>query len=220
MTMALKRKRSVDLSPLSTSSFSASTPEAQSPSPLPHQFHQAMDIESCSNHFNSISTWNMHTGRLLSSDLGSRTRKRFRDNRPDERVIQQNTINKLFSAQRQFPHASPIPSQSEPPIHHEVPAQKSTLHSFWKLPVLPRGLSSLQLNQSVPQTVSVSRCEDCDAMLQSETDSMDMDMDNGSGDQFACQVCGRRVCGTCAVVSETRHCLQCATTHHDSRRGW
>jgi hypothetical protein len=71
------------------------------------------------------------------------------------------------------------------------------------------------------------RCEDCDTPLQAEHDSMDVDMDmdmdmGGSVESspFACNDCGKNVCGTCAVVSSTRHCLQCATNGRNSRRWW
>jgi hypothetical protein len=83
--MGLKRKRSMDQSPLSTSSYTASTPEAQSPTPLPDN-HFAMDMD-ISPRFNMSRARDAHNGRVTSSDLGCRTRKRFRDNRPDESVI-------------------------------------------------------------------------------------------------------------------------------------
>jgi hypothetical protein len=58
---------------------------------------------------------------------------------------------------------------------------------------------------------------------------MDVDMDvemnggstSGNGKNlFACNDCGKSVCGTCAVVSRTRHCLGCATKGRHSRRWW
>ncbi|KAF2192099.1 hypothetical protein K469DRAFT_716587 [Zopfia rhizophila CBS 207.26] len=222
--MGLKRKRSIDESPLSTSSFTASTPEAQSPTPMPHQFDGAMDID-IESRFNANPSWNFHSGRLSSSDLNTRTRKRFRDNRPDERVIHENTISKLFSAQRNHPHAEPILSDSHPQPQHAPVVQKSTLHSFWKLPAPPVQPPTIHIqhHQVAPQTWNAPRCEDCDTPLQSETVGMDVDMDldgNGAGNQFACQDCGRSICGTCAVVASARHCLQCATTTRKSGRWW
>jgi hypothetical protein len=85
--MGFKRKRSADDSPLSVSSYAAaSTPEAQSPTPFPQGFDGAMDMD--------VDTTSRHNGwdfasvsRVKSSDWGNRTRKRFRDNRPDERAI-------------------------------------------------------------------------------------------------------------------------------------
>ena len=85
--MGLKRKRTVDDSPLSVSSFGAvSTPEAQSPTPLPQGFDGAMDIDVTT--LSRADVWDfMSASRVKSSDWGNRTRKRVRDNRPDERAI-------------------------------------------------------------------------------------------------------------------------------------
>jgi hypothetical protein len=78
---------------------------------------------------------------------------------------------------------------------------------------------SVQPEQQIP------RCEDCDTALHAEHDSMDVDVDmdmSGAveGSPFACGDCGKQVCGTCAVVSTTRHCLQCAMSGRNSRRWW
>ncbi|KAH7402878.1 hypothetical protein BKA66DRAFT_507732 [Pyrenochaeta sp. MPI-SDFR-AT-0127] len=225
--MGFKRKRSMDDSPLSISSFGAvSTPDAQSPTPFPQHFDGAMDIDTASR----SNAWDFTSAsRVKSSDWGNRTRKRFRDNRPDERAIHENTLNKLFAAQRNQPQASPIPSD---PVPFQEPAlvtskpQKSTLHSFWKQlpapPVQPIFVSTPVHHQ---EASNAPRCEDCDTPLQSGTDSMDVDidMDMGGavvGDSFACNDCGKNVCGTCAVVSTRRHCLQCATSGRNSRRWW
>ena len=81
--MGFKRKRDVDVSPFSTESFTASTPEAQSPTPLPDG-QSAMDVDSFPR-VKSQEAWN---DRGLGGELGSRTRKRFRDGRPDEDVVQ------------------------------------------------------------------------------------------------------------------------------------
>ncbi|KAF1842239.1 uncharacterized protein K460DRAFT_420168 [Cucurbitaria berberidis CBS 394.84] len=228
--MVLKRKRSVDDSPLSISSFGGvSTPEAQSPSPFPHRFDGAadMDVDISSR----INAWDFsRASRVKGSDWGNRTRKRCRDNRPDERAIHKNTLNKLFAAQRQHPDASPIPSDSLPsqqPSQAAPKPQKSTLHSFWKqLPAPP--VLSPTFAVPAPQHPEIShgpRCEDCDTLLRSENDSMDVDIDMDMGgavesSPFACGDCGKNVCATCAVVSMTRHCLQCATNGRNSRRWW
>jgi len=88
--MAFKRKRSADDSPLSVSSYNAfSTPEAQSPIPFPHSAMD-MDLDTLSRH----NAWDFASAsRVKSSDWGNRTRKRFRDNRPDERAIHGTTLN-------------------------------------------------------------------------------------------------------------------------------
>jgi hypothetical protein len=85
--MCSKRKRSVDDSPLSISSYGAvCTPEAQSPVPSPFTFQSSMgmDIDAAPRQHG----WDFASAsRVKSSDWGNRTRKRFRDNRPDERAI-------------------------------------------------------------------------------------------------------------------------------------
>jgi hypothetical protein len=81
--MALKRKRSVDSSlSSSTSSLAASTPEAQSPPLFP-----ATETDNTSS-FNFNTSWPVRkSGWESSAELGCRTRKRYRDNRPDERLV-------------------------------------------------------------------------------------------------------------------------------------
>ncbi|KAF2110369.1 hypothetical protein BDV96DRAFT_501234 [Lophiotrema nucula] len=224
--MGFKRKRSIDQSPLSVSSWTASTPEAQSPTPLPHDMDTVMDLDISSRLDTDFrKRWESRRERL-HSDIGSRTRKRFRDNRPDERAIHESTINKLFSAQRNHPHASPVMSESHPSVVQHAPTvQKSTLHSFWKLPAPPVQAPAMQVqhDQAAPANWEAPRCDDCDAPLQHDSNAMDVDMDfdgSGSDSQFACHDCGRKICGTCAVVSNSRHCLQCATTSRDSGRWW
>ncbi|OCK82523.1 hypothetical protein K432DRAFT_219228 [Lepidopterella palustris CBS 459.81] len=209
--MGLKRKRSCsNSSPLSISSFATSTScGSQSPTPASHLFGGAMDVEiPVPSH--PISLCNRDIRRLSSSDLNSRTRKRFRDNRPDESILHETTIEKLFSAQRQFPHAAPIPSQPQPSARCASSTQKSTLHSFWALPVTKH--HTFNRMKSLPiQNSQLPRCEDCDNALQSENE-MDMDLDDSNcTNQFACQSCGRNICGTCAVVTDTRNCLHCTT---------
>ncbi|EMD89619.1 hypothetical protein COCC4DRAFT_186031 [Bipolaris maydis ATCC 48331] len=212
--MGCKRKHSSDDSSLSISSFGAVSP---------NNLDASMDLDACLR----SNGWDfMSAGRVKSSDWGNRTCKRVRDNRPDERAIHENTLNKLFSAQRNHrdiiaPTSHSLSSQQST-LAISKP-QKSTLHSFWKElpapPVQPIFSIPVQLNQS---SSPLARCDDCDTPLRGEHDSMDIDMDTdleGSveGSSFACNDCGRNVCGTCAVVSATRHCLQCATTGNNSR---
>lgn len=133
------------------------------------------------------------------------------------------TLQKLFAAQRN--QHTPISSEPAPaePVSVVSKPQKSTLHSFWKQlpapPVQPIISQTQQLDSQSP------RCEDCDSLLQNVNDSMDVDMDvdmGGAveGNPFACSDCGKQVCGTCAVVSTRRHCLQCATSGRSSGRWW
>lgn len=90
--MVLKRKRSSDFSPASsTSSWSSSSTRA-SQSPTPHSrsyfqdAHSSMDVDRPIPSI-PIAAWNLGVGRVSSTDMNSRTRKRFRDNRPDEEII-------------------------------------------------------------------------------------------------------------------------------------
>lgn len=83
--MSHKRKRSVNDSPLSISSFGAvSTPEALSPTPFPHGVDGAMDVDVTGSQYNG---WDFSSANRIKGDWGNRTRKRVRDNRPDERSI-------------------------------------------------------------------------------------------------------------------------------------
>lgn len=219
--MALKRKRSCsNSSPASTSSFTTSTSRgSQSPTPAPRLFNGAMDLETPIPS-NPVLSWNMDVGKLSSLDLNSRTRKRFRDNRPNENIIHETTMDKLFSAQRQFPHAAPILSQSQPPVRNSTPTQKSTLHSFWSLPRSRPQPIFAHANSSSVSNTQPPCCEDCDGALQGDGE-MDIDYgDSSSTDQFECQSCGRSICGTCAVVGDNRNCLHCVTMGASTRRGW
>ncbi|KAF1974353.1 hypothetical protein BU23DRAFT_505336 [Bimuria novae-zelandiae CBS 107.79] len=219
--MGFKRKRSVDESPLSVSSFgSFATPEAQSPIPLSNGF-SAMELDAPISRGTGWDFSNL--GRIKSGDWNMRTRKRFRDNRPDERVIHETTINKLFSAQRKQPHAEPIssdPLPSQPALAVQKP-QKSTLHSFWKIAAPPVQLATPQMQ--CHHDANAPRYDDCDMPLQNDANDVDVDMDvDGPLERspFACTDCGRNVCGTCAVVANARHCLQCATSARNPKRWW
>lgn len=138
-------------------------------------------------------------------------------------MILETTINKLFSAQRKQPHAEPILSDTLPspqaPIAQKP--QKSTLHAFWNIAAPPTQPPSVQLQLS--HQANVPRCEDCDTPLEKDANDMDVDMDiDGSMERgsLACNDCGRNVCGKCAVVANTRHCLQCATSARNPKRWW
>jgi hypothetical protein len=100
--MGLKRKASFSLSP--SSSTSAISPSRDQPSPFqplrPPDNHpySVMNGWSYAEPFSSPAA-TLSDG--APSYFNSRTRKRFRDSRPDEGTIHQNTLSKLFSAQRQ-----------------------------------------------------------------------------------------------------------------------
>lgn len=268
--MTIKRKRAGDDSPF--------TPDTQSPSHYARGYDGAMDMETdmvmdMDMHTNTdtssrSTTWTFATAsRVKGSDWGHRTRKRFRDNRPDEDSIHgkpnpqslcapaatlqptitnhtmtASTLNKLFAAQRDHPHATPTPTPTptltpidslaqpcRPVLFHP---QKSTLHAFWKqLPAPPVRPHIFPLQPRHPPHTLLPRpqCDDCDAVLHSESghldSSMDMAVDVDMGDAaetsaFACHACGKRVCGTCAVVATRRFCLGCATSGGRGSRWW
>jgi hypothetical protein len=85
--MGLKRKASFEDSSLSSPSPQSMLPSSQSSS----------TYKSTSSGDHPLNLWNI-TG---APYCNSRTRKRFRDGRPDKETIHQNTLNMLFNAQKQ-----------------------------------------------------------------------------------------------------------------------
>ncbi|KAF4308107.1 hypothetical protein GTA08_BOTSDO04721 [Botryosphaeria dothidea] len=175
--MTFKRKRSDSTSsPASTSSnFSRSS---VSPSPPSQFFASAMQLEVPTQAFPSPAhSWVWQPSSEAGNDSG-RTMKRFRDNRPDERLIYESTLRRLYNAQREQPHASPIPSQdtaAAASASHEPVVQKSTLHKFWNISQPPSQPPAAAL-PSVTNNNEGARCQDCDTNLVSD-DSMNMDVD-------------------------------------------
>ncbi|KAF3004205.1 hypothetical protein E8E13_006806 [Curvularia kusanoi] len=218
--MGIKRKHFDDASPTSISSSGAvSTPDAQSPTHFPLGMDGSMDMDMDTQSNSRSNGWDFtRAHRVKPSDWGNRTRKRVRDNRPDERAVHENTVHKLFLAQRQHPHASPVPSDPQPSAQPAIAVskpQKSTLHSFWNIaaPPVQAPVFSYQATHA-PNGAHTLRCDDCDAQLEAEDEGMDIDVDMDSIEgtsSLACRKCGRNVCGRCAVVGDARHCLQCAT---------
>ena len=84
--MGIKRKHTDDASSTSNSSFgTVSTPDAQSPVSF-SRFDGVMEMDNAS--LPQSNGWNFaRAHRVKSGDWGNRTRKRVRDNRPDERSI-------------------------------------------------------------------------------------------------------------------------------------
>lgn len=129
--------------------------------------------------------------------------KRSRDNRPDERLIHESTLRRLYNAQREQPNASPMPS--EEPVAQEAglpekPVQKTTLHRFWNISQPPSQSHTSSLPSASNNAASAS-CKGCNVSL-SSGHSMDMDMDmdmevdidgSGSQQQHGCNHCGRMV---------------------------
>ena len=105
--MGLKRKASYSLSPPSS---------VGALSPIQNQSSPYQPIKPPDNHPYPVTAEYPHVepsyaeaAMFLEKSPGyfnSRTRKRFRDNRPDDNIIHQNTLNKLYAAQR--------PSQTSP----------------------------------------------------------------------------------------------------------
>ncbi|KAI8281149.1 hypothetical protein K4K59_008339 [Colletotrichum sp. SAR11_240] len=111
------------------------------------------------------------------SHLDSRTRKRFRDNRPSQEEVHKRTLNMLYSAQQQDQHMETESSLSPAPVPAVTArnTQKS-LHSFWNIksaqPPVPR-TASPPVHQ---RALSPTSCEDCGAGLGSaDADGMDID---------------------------------------------
>ena len=94
--MGLKRKHSSDDSSLSMSSFgSVSTPDTQLPMSFSKGYDKMMETDAPATM--RTNAWDfMSASRVKSSDWGNRTRKRVRDNRPDERAIH-GMISRLHS---------------------------------------------------------------------------------------------------------------------------
>ncbi|KEQ63653.1 uncharacterized protein M437DRAFT_47302 [Aureobasidium melanogenum CBS 110374] len=229
--MSTKRKRS------NGSLFTTPAVEAPSPTPffsspvlLPNFFAQSKgyDPQSPSGWKQSHQQSNTYQEEDTQSQiLHSRTRKRYRDGRPEESQIHgsftsrishllsrrlhtdsecavASTVQKLFSAQRAHPHASPIPSYPQTQdLPQDAPAQRSTLHSFWQLPQS----SQLQVQHGTPAPTmqqEVVMCEGCDRVLVPEYGMDTLEAET------ACRGCGKCVCDTCAITAEVRLCLDCA----------
>ncbi len=227
--MALKRKRSSISfsSPATVFSTSTDFPFTAIPSYYPQQKPTPAFYEK--------QTWAFPTydDGPSAQHLNSRTRKRHRDDRPDEQkvhgascwlgaVIQMSmladacraaasTISRLYEAQRKHKDAEPVPSSQSivPAPAHERP-QKSTLHAFWSLPSAPARTDDMQVDSGSDRASDQeSRCEDCERPLREE-DAMEVD-DVVLERDTACTMCRRRVCGLCSISGGERFCLGCAS---------
>ena len=223
--MTVKRKRSD--SGTSPSSSTATFPSRDpSSSPCP-------DISMVDDA--SFSAQPIHYPKILSSRLNSRTRKRFRDNRPNQSEIhgtyllqciryafapfppsRLTTFSLATTYERLF-----LAARSPPPIEHSTasqimntrpspPQRQSSLHNFW-----PIASSTPAVSEPIMAEAPVNvACEDCEASLPAQDSDICMGgVDAGAteGADYACRSCGRNVCGTCAIVEigEGRECLQC-----------
>lgn len=225
--MALKRKRS---SPGFSSPSSVGSETTIQSSPLPSFYHQSKPIAP----FYQKPSWSFPTydDSPSSQHLNSRTRKRHRDNRPDEQQIHgvscwigaimdmsnladvcrraANTIDRLYQAQRQHPDASPVLSQPVVQVQQPMQSQRSTLHSFWRIEQPPS--ATRMAVDTGPKVLGIqmsTNCEDCDRSLRPD-DAMDIDEDT-LDQETRCSSCQRSICDTCAILGTARTCLACAS---------
>lgn len=219
--MALKRKRS---SATISSPASIASDATQSASPPPYFFQQSQPVE-----LSHKPTWSLPTYEYQPQHhLNSRTRKRYRNNRPDEEAvygvscwlgavitmssladvcrIAASTIEKLYAAQKQLPLASPVCSSNTttpPPEPTELPTQRTTLHSFWRLPQAPPSTSMMM---DCAYDTDISRDTSCD-------DDDSMDIDESFVDRVAaCQSCQRQIQGRYTAIGNLRVCITCASS--------
>ncbi|KAK6538688.1 hypothetical protein TWF694_010262 [Orbilia ellipsospora] len=190
MAMVLKRKRSEDaMSICSASSSSSST------SPFSNNV-MMVDTDAITQHH-------------VPLGVHSRTLKRWRNLRPDEKSVHDYTMSKLFSAQRS-PHQQTAPQNSispsfTPVTHATQPSQRNIMSFFTRS----------QANPSVPMTNGMGSqrsthaisCSDCDC-------SIETPFDDEEGECYACRGCYKKVCGGCSTGGQEwgmeRRCLECA----------
>ena len=130
--MGLKRKASDTLSPCSPFTSSLFVPSSDTPpstvywSTNPREERSPFDWQSPEPYYASGMLASSPFSPAASADhchLNSRTRKRVRNNRPNEDVVHEKTLSKLYAAQRTFqhvgrqstPHMPPTPSPSPSP---------------------------------------------------------------------------------------------------------
>ncbi|KAI8153691.1 hypothetical protein K4K49_005179 [Colletotrichum sp. SAR 10_70] len=112
----------------------------------------------------------------MPSHLDSRTRKRFRDNRPSQEEVHQRTLNMLYSAQQQDQHMEAEPSPSPALVPAVARNTQKSLHSFWNIKSAPPTVSRTASPPVHQRALSPTSCEDCGARLASaDADGMDID---------------------------------------------
>ncbi|KAK6512452.1 hypothetical protein TWF481_001338 [Arthrobotrys musiformis] len=189
--MVVKRKRSDDaMSICSTSSDHSST------SPFAGN---AMMIDN-----DAITQHHIPLG------VDSRTLKRYRDSRPDEKTVHDYTISKLFSAQRSSnsqptaPQIAISPAFAGQANHSHQPMQRNITSFFRRDPAL---MTTFTGNQPPPQVNTTTlTCSDCDSSLQTLPHDEE-------GESYACSGCRKMVCGGCSTGGlewgMERRCLEC-----------
>ncbi|OQD87212.1 hypothetical protein PENANT_c006G07170 [Penicillium antarcticum] len=145
-----------------------------------------------------------------NNHLHSRTRKRFRDDRPSDQVIYQNTLRWIFSAQKQQVPASTVEMDTmeseaalEAPV--EVDPRQQTLHRFFqptpqqsspfrpsRQALAPRANETALAQEDILRRRAFEQMTSADSSSTSDSNSpgfnqmgadvdMDMDMDVNSG---------------------------------------
>ncbi|KAF3909761.1 hypothetical protein AA313_de0210223 [Arthrobotrys entomopaga] len=190
MTMVLKRKRSEDaMSICSDSSRSSST------SPFSNNV-MMVDTDAITQHH-------------VPLGVHSRTLKRWRNLRPDEKSVHDYTMSKLFSAQRSSHQQAAPPNPISPsftPVTHTQQSSQRNIMSFF---------NPTQSHQNIPSTnglvsqrsIHAISCSDCER-------SMETPFDDEEGECYACRGCYKKVCGGCSTGGQEwgmeRRCLECA----------
>ena len=241
-TMALKRKRST---PAFTSTASATTTTTAvdffytQSKPTPAEAIYQKPTWSFPTYSSTPSSPEAHHHVHGDSRLNSRTRKRHRDDRPDEESIYgassascwlgavismstladvcrcaASTISRLYEAQRSYPRAEPVlsqPTQSTTDTTTIAQHQKSTLHSFWEINSAPALPTSVRVQLDDAPNPSMTSIEAlrCEDCDGSLRPEDAMDLDGG---ETTCHTCRRQVCDRCAVLGNVRVCLACATS--------
>lgn len=155
----------------------------------------------------------------FNDHINLRTRKRVRDNRPEPNIVHQNTLAKLFDAQRHLGLDRDQPGNRVMTDTRSLSAasesQQRDLHSFFQI----SHTKSIDMpTKTAKAVVSESGicCEDCGCQLQlhmaADVDGMDIDHDEAlfNDDEYRCVDCSRAVCSMCCVRGDYRVCLECA----------
>ncbi|CAI0647383.1 unnamed protein product [Colletotrichum noveboracense] len=144
------------------------------------------------------------------SHLDSRTRKRFRDNRPSQEEVHQRTLQMLYSAQQQDQNMENALSSSPAPAPAVARNTQKSLHSFWNIKSAQPPVSRTASPPVHQRALSPTSCEDCGTEL-GTADADGMDIDGCEGDN-ACGACGKHVCSQCSITNlgEQRRCLHCS----------
>ncbi|CAG8003507.1 unnamed protein product [Penicillium nalgiovense] len=145
-----------------------------------------------------------------STHLHSRTRKRFRDDRPSDQVIYQNTLRWIFSAQKQHESTQATDMDtmdSEPTLEtpEAIDPRQQTLHRFFqqkppqsssfrpsRQALAPRANETALVQEDVLRLQAFNQMSSGDSSSESNSPEsnqmgagvdmdMDMDMDSGSG---------------------------------------